>query len=73
MSQNTLTHIYEQQKKAIENEIAQLNEQIRKEGEERKVAKQNLENLKLSWKPVYQSLLDIRGQISEIIESLKSE
>lgn len=73
MSQNTLTHIYEQQKKAIENEIAQLNEQIRKEGEERKVAKQNLENLKLSWKPVYQSLSDIRGQISEIIESLKSE
>lgn len=73
MSKDALMCIYEQQKKNIENEIVQLNAQIKKEGEERNMAKKNLEELKLSWKPVYQKLLETREQINRIVESLKSE
>lgn len=73
ISEKCLEQIFNTQKTVVENSLKILNEQIAKQGEERKNALESLNQLRTNWNVIYRKLIEARKMLQSIETSISEQ
>ena len=65
-AQQSLSNIFERQKANVDKQLALLNEQIKKEGDDRKEALKKVTDVREMWMPIHKSLVETKAGLDKL-------